>query len=722
MDKERKELPEDAIGDEEDIDLLLARYGIVLDDLDIDDIDEAALEELEGNMPPEEEEEETVPPSAEMEETEEPCEPEQPEEPQRRSRGGWLRRFHFQKDRAAKPEEAEEAPEPEEEQPEEDGQPEDAAEEDVFPVADVVASTVDSVLEERKEEERRFEKQRRRQQRAQEKIHRSNTQRAADTVEFPEEEPSLAEATVLQKRRFLRLKKHAAAASLLTLLCWIPIVVQAAGVQIPYYGTDVRIYAAVTAVLELLVCIAAWPVFAEGFGHLRVSCHTCVSLCSVLTLADTLSMLFLTQRGAMAPLGAISAVALSLTLWGDCWHAGALREGFRLVALGEPSYVVDLTEYGALKQRGRANSFYHRTMKEDGASLWQGLLLPVVLVGSVVFAVLSSFGLGHSENFLWCWSAILTAGTALALPCVYSMPYYRLAKRLGKSGCAVAGLYGAKQLSYSREMLINDTDLFPPGTIRMKEVKVIGEERRKVASYAGSLAQAYGSGWTDLFTAFLQETGAKTEHLEHFHVHEEGGISASIHGETAVLGVANLIRKLSIRLPKSMEWKDGLFLAVDGELVAIFCMVYQPTDSVRWSLGAMRRNGITPLLATRDPNLTPKFLKSHFGTEGGGLLLDLNERLNLSLLREEGGARPNALLYREGLAPYFEAVAGSKRLCRAVKWGNAITLLGSISGTLLGFYLVFAGSADVLSPLQLLLFLALWLLPVLLLTWNVDQI
>ena len=38
-------------------------------------------------------------------------------------------------------------------------------------MADVVASTVDSVLEERKEEERRFEKQRRRQQRAQEPAH-----------------------------------------------------------------------------------------------------------------------------------------------------------------------------------------------------------------------------------------------------------------------------------------------------------------------------------------------------------------------------------------------------------------------------------------------------------------------------------------------------------------------------------------------------------------------
>ena len=731
--KEKKVLEE-----EEDIDLLLAQYGIVLDD--------EALEE-----PPEE-------PDATEAEDGQPQEP----VPVRRRRGQpsaqrvWLhtvaqhcresleagkaRREEARAARAAEraaqeearreeaqrqaAEEQQKAADPPRGNPAEgrpDASPASPGEEP-FTVADVVASTVDSVLEERKEDERRFQKQRRKEKKKQERIHRSNAQRAADVVEFPEEEPSLAEAAVRQKHRYLRMKKHAAVATVLTLLCWVPIVLEGVGIAIPGYSDQPQIFVLVSALLQLLVCIAAWPVYVLGFTRLPLSGHTCAALVSLLTLADTCGILLLPQRLDVPPLGAISAVALCLCLWGECWHAGALREGFRLVALGNPSYVVDLTENGALKQRGNAAGFYHRAVKEDAVSRWQGLLLPVILVGSVVFGVLSSFGLSRPQNFLWCWSAILTAGTALALPCVYSMPYYRLAKRLGKSGCAVAGLYGARQLSYSREMLVNDADLFPPGSIRVREVKVIGEERRKVAAYAGSLAEAYGCGWTDLFTAFLQETGARRERLDHFHVHDEGGISAAIHGETAVLGTASLLRRMSIHLPKTLEWKDGLYLAIDGELSAIFCLVYQPADSVRWALGAMHRNGLTPLLAVRDPNLTLRFLKRIFSTDGGALMLDLNERLNLSLLREEGDARPNGLLYREGLAPYFDVVAGSKRLCHAVRWGNAITLLGSVAGTLLGFYLVFMGSADVLTPLQLLLFLGLWLLPVLVLTWNVDQI
>ena len=117
--------------------------------------------------------------------------------------------------------------------------------------------------------------------------------------------------------------------------------------------------------------------------------------------------------------------------------------------------------------------------------MWQRLLLPVVFLGSLVFALLSSVSQGDGQNFFWCWSAILNTGCALSLPFVYSLPYYRLARRMNKSGSALAGYYGAKQLSYSKELLICDQDLFPPGTIRLEGVKIISEDRRKVAAYAG---------------------------------------------------------------------------------------------------------------------------------------------------------------------------------------------------------------------------------------------
>ncbi len=592
-------------------------------------------------------------------------------------------------------------------------------------VEEVVASTVDSVLAERADEERRYERQRQKNQRQQEKLHRSNSDRAADTVDFSAEEPSLAEAAVRQKRRSRRLRKAAVITSALTVVSWVPVVLEAFGVEIPYYSQIPLVSAAAHALLQIAACAVGWSVFSLALSHLtrgRVTCHLAVALGNLVTLLDTATAPLLANRLAAASLGGISMAALALDLWGEYWHAGALKEGFRLVALGRPAYVADLTESGAAKRPGSARGFYNRTIREDEATGWQSLLLPVILIGSAVFGVLASFGQGHKANFLWCWSAILTAGTALSLPFTYSLPYFRLARRLGKSGCAVAGYYGARQLGYSRELVVVDEDLFPAGTMKMAGMKIIAEDRRKVAAYAGSLARVYGGTWPGLFEAFMQAEGATQQRMEEFHVHQEGGVSAVIRGETVILGIANLIRKMSVRLPKSLEWRDGLFLAVDGELVAIFGVVYEPADSVAWALESMRRNGLTPLLATRDPNLQPRFLREYFGSDGGGRLLDLEERLTLTDGRPRAPLRPNALLYREGLAPFLEAVAGSRRLCRAVTAANLITLLACILGTLLAFYLMFVGRAAMLTPLQLLVFLVLWMVPVLLLAWNTDRI
>lgn len=721
------EAAEDAVL-EDDIDLLLARYGIVVSEEDL------ALPELfPPAAEPEEERLEPVKPPISAEASVEPAVPveaESEETPAEEAPTPPVRRRSRKVSPKAEEEcsvepEAEVPSQVEEEVPrQEEAEPVRPAEdvEPLFAMEDVVASTVESVLEERRDEERRYQRQYRRTRRKQEKLHKSKASRAADPEEIEEEEPSLIEAAVVQKRRYQRLRRRAVLATALTLLYWAPLALSAAGIKVPYYSEDVRVFVWASAAVQGLVCLLGLPVFMEGFGRMQINCHTCVALSGLLTLADTVSVLFLEGRMEASPLGGIAAVSMCLSLWGECWRAGALREGFRLAAIGDPAYVVDLTESGAVKRRGRCGGFYSRSMKEDTASKWQRVLLPLVIVGSAVFAVLCSYGLERPRHFLWCWSAILTAGTALALPCVYSMPYSALSKRLGKSGCAVAGLYGAHQLSFSRELLVGDEDLFPPGSIRLKEVKVIREDERKVASYAGSLAAAYRCGWTNLLMGHLTDAGGQLEHLDHFHVHEEGGVSASIYGETAVLGTANLIRKLSIRLPKSMEWKDGLYLSIDGEVCAIFCLVYQMQDGVRWSLGALRRNALTPHLATRDPNLTPKFLKSCSASDGGAVLLDLNDRLNLSDPDQSGRARPNALIYREGLAPFLEVVAGSKRLCRAVSAGNAIALLGSLAGTLLSYYLIFVGSMSAFYPPQLLLFMGLWLLPVVLLSYNVDKI
>ena len=80
-----------------------------------------------------------------------------------------------------------------------------------------------------------------------------------------------------------------------------------------------------------------------------------------------------------------------------------------------------------------------------------------------------------------------------------------------------------------------------------------------------------------------------------------------------------------------------------------------------------------------------------------------------------------ALLLREGLTPYAEVAVGSKRLCRAVRVGSFLSLMGSVLGTLLAFYLTFVSAQRALSPLTMLAYLLLWAVAALIDGFFVDR-
>lgn len=626
---------------------------------------------------------------------------------------------------------AEPIPEPD---PDPEPESEDEAEDESDPLLsmeDIVAGTVGAVLEEQAEARQEETRQLKRKQRKNENSYRTKTKLRIASDEEDDDlqaaEPSMAEATIRMKRLRKRTFRLAIATSILSLLYWTLEMLPRYDLRIPYCSDIPMVPPLVCLGLQVVIMICAWPVFARAGQELkegRLGWGVALSLGSLSTLLDTVTVIFslLPQRCDGQSFGSVSVVALTLALWGLCFEAIAYRDTFRLAALGQPAYVVDTGPNGAVKGTGSSGSFYNRAVSEDTASAWHRLLIPVFLTAAVVFALLSSWGQGNSHNFLWCFSAILTSGTAFSLPLVYSLPFARLASRLGKSGGAVAGSYGAQQLSRCREIILGDSDLFPPGSVRMLGKKVIAEDRKKVASYAGSLAEELGACYAPLMRAFMQEEGAKTQPLVHFHIHDDGGASASIKGETVILGSAFTLRKQAVRLPRALEQKEGLYLAIDGQLSAIFALEYTSREGVEWALHAMKRNNITPLLALRDGALSPKFLKQKFGSDGGAILLDAAARSSLAQPGRSMEPRPNGLLYREGLAPFFEVVAGGKRLARVMRQSNFISLLGCTCGTLLAYYLVFSGSVSLLTPSLLMIFLLLWLIPVLLLGWSVDRI
>ena len=586
---------------------------------------------------------------------------------------------------------------------------------------DIVASTVDAV---KAEEDRKLHKQRRRLEKVRKKREKKRRlPRTLSTLSETEQDPPLKETAAFHKRRWQESRRALLLAVPVLILMWVPWVLQQAGIPVPYFGASIPNTAICVLIPEVLLCLLSWGVFRAAVEELKAwqcTCYTYAALCNLIALLDAALIPVLPGRTPLAPLGCVAGAGLVCSLWGlKCYHRG-MWETFRTAAMGEPSCVADRCEAGVARGHCRREGFVRRANMESTVSHWQRLLLPVLAVACVVFAYLSSVGRGLGQDFLWCWSATMCASCSLVFPMAYCVPLGRVARRLSRNGAAVAGPYGAEMIAVSTKIVVSDTDLFPNGTVTLDGIRLYGEERSRAVSYAATLAIRGGGCMGRLFEKICRNEHISCQSLEHFHIHDDNGLSGMIRGETILVGTPLFMRHKAVRLPPRLPAKTALCLAVDGELIAIFAIKYKTSTPVEIAMRALGRNGLQLILATRDGNVTAKRLKQLFGADGKAALPEISERLALSDPQRDAAA-PNGLFYRDGLLPFVEMVALSRRLCQMARVGNFLSVLGSVFGALLSYYLTFVGRSDALTPVMLMVYLVLWTLPMLPLLAGVDK-
>ena len=586
---------------------------------------------------------------------------------------------------------------------------------------DIVASTVDAV---KAEQDQRLHKQRRRLEKVRKKREKkSRAPRSVPVLKEVEAEPDPKEAAVFHKRRWYSSRRALLFAVPVWILMWLPWVLEQFGIAVPYFGESLKNTALCVLIPHTLLCILSWDVFrtaAEELKELRCTCYLYTVLTNLAALLDTAMIPRLPERTPFAPLGCVAGTAMVCALWGlKCYHRG-MWETLRTASMGEPACVADRCEAGIARGHCRREGFVQRANMESSAAHWQRLVLPVLLIACVAFAQLSSVGQGNDQDFLWCWSVTMCASCSLVFPMTYCVPLGRVARRLGKGGTAIAGQYGATVLAADAKIVVIDTDLFPHNTVSLDGVRLYGEEEHRAISYTATLAIRGGGCMGRLFEEICREKHINCQPLEHFHVHDDCGLSGMIRGETILVGTPLFMRHKAVRLPSRLPARTAVCLAVDGELTAIFAIKYRTITPVEIAMRALSRNGMQLLLATRDGNITAKRLKQSFGADGKATFPEISDRLTLSDPRRDAAA-PNGLLYRDGILPFVELVALSRKLCQMIRVGNFLSILGSVVGALLSYYLTFVGRGDALTPGMLMVYLLLWTVPMLPLLVGVDK-
>ncbi|MBR4099312.1 MAG: hypothetical protein IKK44_04910 [Clostridium sp.] len=298
-----------------------------------------------------------------------------------------------------------------------------------------------------------------------------------------------------------------------------------------------------------------------------------------------------------------------------------------------------------------------------------------------------------------------------------------MARRLSPGGAALAGWPGIVNSRHGDRVLITDLDLFPTGYVAFNGYKMLGSfPLEKVISYTATLIRDSGSGLTQMFYDQMRTEGGLYRKAEQLSCYEGGGLSATIRGQKVLVGSSAFMQLMEIPLPMGLNIKSAIFCAIDGELAGIFVLNYTLPDTCFPALDMLIREKIGPVLATRDFNLIPAMLRQRFNLAADKMdFPPVQRRWELSDPHTPHSSTLTALLCREGLLPFAEVIVGARRLQAATRMGTIVSCVGSVVGLLLVYYLTSVQAFLSLSPLNLMVYMLLWLLPVWVLTSGVDR-
>ncbi len=340
---------------------------------------------------------------------------------------------------------------------EEAAEPQQAA----VPLEDVMAQVVDAVLEE--EEARRqvaqpvrrrglFSRKMRRFEEDTEPLYVPEEEdEPEERTPYVEEEEideddllperNSGEATAEYHRRYKKLRKRSMPALLLALAACGYAVVEYSGAAAEYLMPPYGLMVSLGLLgAEILVCFPVLIRAVTELFHRHFTPELLISLFAVVSAVDGAMAWIGEGRGTQLPFCAVAAVALYFTMRGEMLRLRGLRDSCHMDTYDKNPYVVTDVAGGFRKQSCSDEGFIRMTDRASEQADWYYLLIPVIATATVVFAALAAVNRFDLPNFWWYWSAILGAASSFAFTAAFGTPLGRLARRLQRDGCAVAGL------------------------------------------------------------------------------------------------------------------------------------------------------------------------------------------------------------------------------------------------------------------------------------------
>ena len=504
---------------------------------------------------------------------------------------------------------------------------------------------------------------------------------------------------------------------------------------LPVFGvlkSSPSVAALVCLMMQLTVMLIGLDVITNGFFNLvrrTPGLESLVFLNCVFSALDAVVLAITGSDAVGLPFCAVSAFSVACCLWSALTTCRGFKSTFRTLAVDKDPYTVSADSevvkdsITVLKSKRDTAGFIHRSEEAGPADTIYAALAPYLIAASVILGLLATILSGNYANILHVFAAVTAPCAPFAALAAFAIPFRTAARKLARTGSAIAGWSGASDIGRSKHLIVTDKDLFTARNISIEDIRILdGAFPDKVISYTGSVIVASGSCLATAFTDLMQRNNCTLMPVESFTCNESGGLSALVNGEEVLVGSSAFMNLKGVHLPQQLSAKNVVFTSINGLFVASFKIKYVPVQSVQNALFALLRTKIAPIFAVRDFNITPLMLGQKFKMSTDGFDFPAyRKRYAMSAAEPSDYTQTAGIVARDGLGPLVSVANLGRQLYSTVRICVILALLCTVIGVVLMFALCAIGAFDSATVGNLFVYMGLWLVPVILLNFNLKR-
>lgn len=500
-------------------------------------------------------------------------------------------------------------------------------------------------------------------------------------------------------------------------------------------------YAANLLLLAASLCVG-FPVLRDGLNGLRgrSSSETMPALAAVAALVQAVTAMLNANvyRGTtgISLLSGMAALGLFLALLGSRVMLAAVKGGYELVTNGvefEGAYRAkdkDLLRALArdLEQKDpwvllsrpmmkEADGFVEQSLSERAserrARKVSYILLGVALLSGVLF-LLAGAGWNKAAAAM---AAVLCMGAPLSSTLIAGVASLRLQRAAAAVGAVVPGWQAIEQLGGIDTLQIDADDLFTADSAQLEDIRIFkGGRIDRAILYAASVLNGSHGTLKGLFRQIVEERTDILFPVKDLEQHHGLGFSAWCDNNRILIGTRRYLEQEGVPLPdeeyEMQHSKNGelqiLYLAVSGNLHAMFVLKYVSGRNVARGLAVLQKENIRLLVTCQDPSLTAHHITEAYRLPEGMITVLDQEQCNAIKAAPEDPEDTCCMIHLKAFASLTGGLQAADQAQNAESSATTVQMVSVLFSIIIAALLTSAGSIWELSVATVLMYQAAW--------------